>query len=84
MRSRNFEPRMSPDETTGCRNAKFCMITPEVILSGFTEGFFKFWPRTRDMGPPPGGQGRAKIDKKFFSKIRIFSMDFDRFVSVVS
>ena len=51
-----FKPKMSPDETTGGRNTKFGMIAPEVILSGATEGFFEFSPRTRDMGPPPGGQ----------------------------
>ena len=84
MRSRIFEPRMSPDETTGGRNTKFGMIAPEVILSGATEGFFEFSPRTRDMGPPPGGQEGWKKVKNFFLKIEFFLMDFDRFVSVVS
>ena len=67
-----FEPRMSPKESRSHRIVKFSMFTHLPVLRGFTEGFFEFWPRARDMGHPLGGQGGPKNVEIFFSKFDFF------------
>ena len=70
-----FEPRMSPRESRSHRIVKFSMFTHLPVLRGFTEGFFKFWPRARDMGHPLGGKGGQKMLKIFFLIFPIFLLD---------
>ena len=72
-----FEPRMLPDETTAHGSMKFCIGTHLRTLYGFTEGFFEFRPRARNMGYPLGGRGGLKYGKFFFFKIFNF---FDGFL----
>ena len=55
MLGRIFEPGMCPDKTTGGRNTKFGIITPEDVPSGAIKGFFQFPSLSRVMGPTPGG-----------------------------
>ena len=75
---------MCPDKTTGGRNTKFGIITPEDVPSGAIKGFFQFPSWSRVMGPTPGGWEQVENTQNFFFQFDCFFLDFDKYGSLVS
>jgi len=77
MRSRIFEPRMGPGQTTGCRDPIFCLISHMGIPTGAIEAIFKFRPLSWDMGVPWGDPGGSPGVKNYFWIFGFFLVEYD-------